>query len=540
MQCIRGKVISCGIVAEGKVFFYDNEATAVALKRVDDSGNEIKRYLGAVRKVMSELDELYEKAILDLGREAAEIFMAQKLIVCDEEYKTSVEYIINSKSVCAEYAVKCTKDKFMAMFNTMEDEYFRVRSADVKDASERVISALAGNENGIMLTEPSIIVAKELTPSEIVNLDKRMVLGFVLENASANSHAAILARTMGISMITDVKPDRDWDGKNGVIDAKNGLFYVEPEEKLLVDLRKIRGICCQGNSAAEYIQATDNKMITAKDGRIIRLCANINSIFDAKEAIAAGADGAGLLRTELLFLGRKECPTEEEQLRLYKELVVSFAGKPVIIRTLDIGADKTAGYIEGIHENNPALGVRGIRLCFEKEDIFKTQLRAILRAAQYGMVGLMFPMITTTDEVIRAKKLVGKAEAELASEKLKYGKVKIGIMIETPAAALMSAELAELVDFFSIGTNDLTQYTLAADRQNGRLAGLYDENNPAVIKLIEMVIKNAHEKGIKAGICGEAAAVVEGFAGKLIDMGIDEISVSPAYISKIRKVLLED
>ena len=540
MECRRGRIASEGIAVYGKIVICDSIAndTVQNLAVAADAEFEINRYSEAVLKVCAELDLLYNKTIAELGEIEAQIFTAHKLLVCDEGYRKSVEDIIRNESVCAEYAVACTRDKYVTMFDAMEDEYLKARSADIRDISEHLISVLtAAADNMTTLTEPSIIVAKELTPSETIKLDRRLVLGFVMETAADNSHVAILARSMVVPMLTGVKADKDWNGRIGAIDADNGYFYVEPDEEVSEKLRVAAEVYKKQKGQQKVVK---NKQIVAKDGRKIMLCANVGSIEDVDAALEVGADGIGLFRTELLFLGREDYPTEEEQFEVYRCVAEKFKGKPVTIRTIDIGADKKANYMGLCHEDNPALGMRGIRLCLEKKDIFKTQLRAILRAAAYGKIAVMFPMITTVDEVLRVKALLCEAKAELKNEAYEYGEVELGVMIETPAAALISDELAEHVDFFSIGTNDLTQYTLAADRQNGRLAELYDVNNPAVIKLIDMTIKNAHARGIRVGVCGEAAATDIVFAKRLVDMGVEELSVSPVFFTKIRECLAHD
>ena len=539
MECNRGKIVSEGIAAaRGKIVFCGDLWREIKRGMSLDIELEVSRYNAAVTSVCAELDKLYEKASIELGENGAEIFKAHKLLVCDEGYRKSVEDIIRNESVCAEYAVACTRDKYVAMFDDMGDGYLKARSADIRDISEHLISVLtAAADNMTTLTEPSIIVAKELTPSETIKLDRRLVLGFVMETAADNSHVAILARSMVVPMLTGVKVDKDWNGRIGAIDADNGYFYVEPDEEVSEKLRVAAEVYKKQKGQQKVVK---NRQIVAKDGRKIMLCANVGSIEDVDAALEVGADGIGLFRTELLFLGREDYPTEEEQFEVYRCVAEKFKGKPVTIRTIDVGADKKADYMGLCHEDNPALGMRGIRLCLEKKDIFKTQLRAILRAAVYGKIAVMFPMITTVDEAFRVKALLCEAKAELKNEAYEYGEVELGVMIETPAAALISDELAEHVDFFSIGTNDLTQYTLAADRQNGRLAELYDVNNPAVIKLIDMTIKNAHARGVRVGVCGEAVATDIVFAKRLVDMGVEELSVSPVFFTKIRECLAYD
>lgn len=536
MECSRGKIVSEGIAVRGKIVFCGGLQREIKRCMALDIELEVSRYNAAVTSVCAELDKLYEKAVAELGENEAEIFNAHKLLICDEGYKKSVEDIIRNEKVCAEYAVACTRDKYVAMFDAMEDEYLKARGADIKDISWRLISVLTGTDNATVLTEPSIIVAKELTPGETIKLDRKMALGFVMETAADNSHAAILARSMGVPMLTGVRADKRWNGQIGAIDAVNGDFYVEPDE---VTLDKLRVAAEAYKKQKEQLKAMKEKHIVTKDGRQIMLCASIGSVEDVDEAIACGAEGVGLFRTEFLFLGRKSYPAEEEQFETYKYVAERFDGKLVIIRTLDIGADKKADYMELCSEENPALGMRGIRLCLERKELFKTQLRAILRAAAYGRVAVMFPMVTAVDEVNRAKELLDEVREELAEELKECGEVEVGIMIETPAAALISDELSGIADFFSIGTNDLTQYTLAADRQNGRLAKLYDAGHPAVLKLIDIVIKNAHAKGIWVGVCGEAAADVK-LAKRFIELGVDELSVAPDSVLGLKGNLSGD
>ncbi|MBO5228433.1 MAG: phosphoenolpyruvate--protein phosphotransferase [Lachnospiraceae bacterium] len=511
MECNRGKIVSEGIAAaRGKIVFCGDLWREIKRGMSLDIELEVSRYNAAVTSVCAELDKLYEKASIELGENGAEIFKAHKLLVCDEGYRKSVEDIIRNESVCAEYAVACTRDKYVAMFDDMGDGYLKARSADIRDISEHLISVLtAAADNMTTLTEPSIIVAKELTPSETIKLDRRLVLGFVMETAADNSHVAILARSMVVPMLTGVKVDKDWNGRIGAIDADNGYFYVEPDEEVSEKLRVAAEVYKKQKGQQKVVK---NRQIVAKDGRKIMLCANVGSIEDVDAALEVGADGIGLFRTELLFLGREDYPTEEEQFEVYRCVAEKFKGKPVTIRTIDVGADKKADYMGLCHEDNPALGMRGIRLCLEKKDIFKTQLRAILRAAVYGKIAVMFPMITTVDEAFRVKALLCEAKAELKNEAYEYGEVELGVMIETPAAALISDELAEL----------------------------YDVNNPAVIKLIDMTIENAHARGIRVGVCGEAAATDIVFAKRLVDMGVEELSVSPVFFTKIRECLAHD
>ena len=431
-----------------------------------------------------------------------------------------------------------TADNFAQMFASMDDDYMRERAADVRDISERLLSILHGKaEQGILADEPAIIVADDLAPSETVQLDKEMVLSFVTVRGSVNSHTAILARTMSIPALigTELSLDADIDGKMGIVDGTNGTFYVDPDPETLDRMRKIQQ---EENEKKELLQTLKGKENITLDGKKIMLYANIGNMKDLATVLQNDAGGIGLFRSEFIYLEKDQFPTEEEQFQIYRTVAETMAGKRVIIRTLDIGADKQCDYFEMAKEENPAMGCRAIRICLTRPEIFKTQLRALLRASAFGKIAIMYPMITSVAEVRRIKEIVNEVEEELSSQGIAYGRPEQGIMIETPAAVMISDMLAEEVDFFSIGTNDLTQYALAIDRQNPSLDEFYDAHHPAVLRMIEMVVENAHKAGIWAGICGELGADLE-LTQKFLAMGVDELSVSPGRILPIRKIVLE-
>ena len=454
----------------------------------------------------------------------------------DADYNDSVYNIINNECVNAEFAVATTGDNFSVMFAEMDDEYFKARAADVKDISERVIDVLSGNtsDNNIM-SEPVIIVAKDLAPSETVQMDKTKLLGFVTKLGSSNSHTAILARTMNIPALIGIEIDSEWNGKTAVIDGRRGLLFIEPDEDTL---EKYKAEIEKDEEAKKLLTNLKGLKDETLDGKQIKLYANIGSVADVANVLANDAAGIGLFRSEFLYLEKTDYPTEEEQFQVYKTVVQNMAGKKVVIRTLDIGADKQVDYFNMDKEENPAMGYRAIRICLDRLDIFKTQLRAIYRASAFGSVAIMFPMIISVDEVIRIKKICEEIKSELSSNGIDYGEVELGIMIETPASVMISDLLAKEVDFFSIGTNDLTQYTLAIDRQNSKLDNIYDSHHEAVLRMIKMVIDNGHKEGIWVGICGELGADMT-LTETFIKMGIDELSVSPSFILPIRKIIRE-
>ncbi|MCF2543531.1 phosphoenolpyruvate--protein phosphotransferase [Lachnospiraceae bacterium BSM-380-WT-5A] len=538
MQGYSGKSVFGGI-AIGKISVYKKNEQQVKRVRTEDTKGELARYEAAKAAAVEQLQELYQKALKEVGEANAAIFEIHQKMLDDGDYNESVENIIETQKVNAEYAVAVTGDNFAQMFRAMDDDYMRERAADVKDISERVLSILNGGQKGKVVTdEPVIIVADDLAPSETVQLEKDMVLSFVTVHGSVNSHTAILARTMAIPALigTEELPlDDTVDGKLAVVDGLNGKIYVEPDAQTLEEMKKRRQAELEKKELLQLLKGKDNVTL---DGKKIMLYANIGNIKDLATVIQNDAGGIGLFRSEFIYLEKDRYPTEEEQFSIYKTAVETMAGKRVIIRTLDIGADKQCEYFKMDKEENPALGYRAIRICLTRPEIFKTQLRALFRASAYGNLAIMYPMITSLWEVKRIKEIVEEVKAELTAEQLEFGNPQQGIMIETPAAVMMSGELAKEVDFFSIGTNDLTQYTLAIDRQNPKLDKFYDAHHPAVLSMIRMTVENAHKAGIWAGICGELGADTS-LTKEFLAMGVDELSVSPGSILPIRKIILE-
>lgn len=538
MQVYSGKSVFGGI-AIGKISVYKKNEQQVKRVRTEDTKGELARYEAAKAAAVEQLQELYQKALKEVGEANAAIFEIHKMMLDDGDYNESVENIIETQKVNAEYAVAVTGDNFAQMFRAMDDDYMRERAADVKDISERVLSVLHGGQKRKVVTdEPVIIVADDLAPSETVQLEKDMVLSFVTVHGSVNSHTAILARTMAIPALigTEELPlDNTVDGKLAVVDGLNGKIYVEPDAQTLEEMQKRQQA---EQEKKELLQLLKGKENVTLDGKKIMLYANIGNIKDLATVIQNDAGGIGLFRSEFIYLEKDNYPMEEEQFSIYKTAVETMAGKRVIIRTLDIGADKQCEYFGMDKEENPALGYRAIRICLTRPEIFKTQLRALFRASAYGNLAIMYPMITSLWEVKRIKEIVEEVKAELTAEQLEFGNPQQGIMIETPAAVMMSGELAKEVDFFSIGTNDLTQYTLAIDRQNPKLDKFYDAHHPAVLSMIRMTVENAHKAGIWAGICGELGADTS-LTKEFLEMGVDELSVSPGSILPIRKIILE-
>ena len=538
MQGYSGKSVFGGI-AIGKISVYKKNEQQVKRVRTEDTKGELARYEAAKAAAVEQLQELYQKALKEVGEANAAIFEIHQKMLDDGDYNESVENIIETQKVNAEYAVAVTGDNFAQMFRAMDDDYMRERAADVKDISERVLSILNGGQKGKVVTdEPVIIVADDLAPSETVQLEKDMVLSFVTVHGSVNSHTAILARTMAIPALigTEELPlDDTVDGKLAVVDGLNGKIYVEPDAQTLEAIKKRRQAELEKKELLQLLKGKENVTL---DGKKIMLYANIGNIKDLATVIQNDAGGIGLFRSEFIYLEKDRYPTEEEQFSIYKTAVETMAGKRVIIRTLDIGADKQCEYFKMDKEENPALGYRAIRICLTRPEIFKTQLRALFRASAYGNLAIMYPMITSLWEVKRIKEIVEEVKAELTAEQLEFGNPQQGIMIETPAAVMMSGELAKEVDFFSIGTNDLTQYTLAIDRQNPKLDKFYDAHHPAVLSMIRMTVENAHKAGIWAGICGELGADTS-LTKEFLAMGVDELSVSPGSILPIRKIILE-
>lgn len=537
MKEYKGKSVFGGI-AIGRIKVYNKSEQQVKRVHIDDTEHEKKRYYAAVDKAAMQLQELYDKAVKEVGEANAAIFEMHQIMLMDDDYKESVENIIDSQHVNAEYAVAQTGDNYAAMFAAMEDEYMRGRSADVKDISERLINILSGfNASSMVSDEPVIIVAEDLAPSETVQLDKDKILSFVSVKGSVNSHTAILARTMGIPALigTPVIPDNDIDGKMGIVDGNSGCLYVDPDNEKLEYYKKKQDEQLKQKELLQLLKGREDITI---DGRKIKLYANIGNVKDVMTVKANDAAGIGLFRSEFIYLERDTFPTEEEQFNIYRTVAENMAGKPVIIRTLDIGADKQCDYFNMDKEDNPALGMRAIRICLTRTEIFKTQLRALYRASAYGNINIMYPMIANMWEIDRIKEIEKEVRDELKQQGIDIGDVQTGIMIETPAAVMQSDELAEKVDFFSIGTNDLTQYTLAVDRQNPKLDSFFDPHHPAVLKMIKMVVDNAHKAGIWAGICGELGADTS-LTREFLKMGVDELSVSPGRILPIRKIILD-
>lgn len=537
MQVFQGKSASGG-VAIGKIFLYQKGEQQVKRLHVEDTEAELARLREAAKEAAEQLQKLYETSVKSIGESGAAIFEVHRMMLEDEGFFGAMENTISTQSVNAEYAVAAAADNFSKMFSEMDDEYMRARGADIKDVAERLLSVLSGGNGGMQkLTEPSVVLADDLMPSETVQLDPKLVLAFVTVHGSLNSHTAILARTMNIPALVGVSVPLvpEWNGKTAVVDGAEGTFCIDPTEEYL---EKMEGRRKQEQEKRELLQTLKGKETITKDGKKIRLYANIGSNRDLGMVLENDAEGIGLFRSEFLYLEKEDYPTEEEQFSVYKTVAETMAGKKVIIRTLDIGADKQAPYFHLKKEENPAMGLRAIRICLTRPDIFKTQLRAVFRAAAYGDLAIMYPMIISVEEVRKIRSLAEEAKRELEAEKLPYGNVEQGIMIETPAAVMVSGELAKEVDFFSIGTNDLTQYTLAIDRQNTELDGFYDAHHPAVLKMIRMVVENAHKAGIWAGICGELGADTS-LTEEFLRMGVDELSVSPGKILPIRRIVRE-
>ena len=534
MEVIQGKSIFGGI-AIGPIYFFTKEQKQVKRTKIEDAAAEIKRYEDACETAKEQLGELYEKALKEVGESGAQIFVVHQMMLEDDDYNDSVKSIIETQMVNAEYAVATTGDNFAAMFAAMEDEYFQARAVDMKDISERVIDVLMGIGEAKSWDEPSIIVAEDLAPSETVQFDKSKLLGFVTKLGSSNSHTAILARTMNIPALIQIDIQEEWNGKMAVIDGFSGEFYIDPEPEIL---EKYQAKKEEQEAHRRLLAEQKGKPTVTKGGKAIKLFANIGSVSDLPAAMSNDAGGIGLFRSEFLYLESETYPTEDEQFKAYKMVAETMAGKKVIIRTLDIGADKQVDYFDLDKEENPAMGLRAIRICLTRPEIFKTQLRALLRASAYGNIAVMYPMIISVEEVRQIKAIMEDVKKELDDAGIAYGNVEQGIMIETPAAAMISDLLAKEVDFFSIGTNDLTQYTLAIDRQNAKLDEFYDPHHEAVLRMIEMVVDNAHKAGIWAGICGELGADME-LTERFLAMGVDELSVSPTFIYPVRQIIRE-
>lgn len=528
---LEGKSVFSGI-AIGKCKIFGKKDQVVKRSKVTDADLEIKRFTQAKEQAKSQLAALYEKALKEVGEANAAIFEVHQMMLDDLDYVESITNMISSQGINAEYAVATTGDNFAEMFAAMDDDYMRERAADVKDISNRVIHILqGGSEQAGLGDQPVIILADDLAPSETVQLDKSKVLSFVTRHGSTNSHTAILARTMNIPALIGVDYPEDAEGHMAVVDGRNGVFLLDPTEE---ELTKYEALRQEEVEKARLLQELKGKENVTKAGRKIALYANIGGVGDVASVLANDAGGIGLFRSEFLYLETEDYPSEEQQFKAYRTVAENMAGKKVIIRTLDIGADKQVDYFGLEHEENPAMGYRAIRICLDRKEIFKTQLRAIYRASYYGNISIMFPMIISVDEVKAAKEMCATVQEELKSEGIPYGKVELGIMIETPAAVMISDLLAKEVDFFSVGTNDLTQYTLAIDRQNPKLDNIYDAHHLAILRMLQMIIDNGHKEGCWVGICGELGADVT-LTDTFIKMGIDELSVSPSMILKVRE-----
>ena len=538
MITIQGKSVFGG-VSIGKLMFYKRNEKVIKREHISDADAEWKRFEAAKGQAVDQLKELYEKALEDVGEANAMIFEIHQMMLEDLDYLESIENIIRSQEVNAEYAVATTADNFAQMFASMDDAYMQGRAADVKDVSERVLDILCGVSAGVKeMTEPCIIAADDLAPSETVQLDKSKVLGFATMYGSSNSHTAILARTMNIPAVIGLGEtlSSQYDGKMAVIDGFTGILYVDPDEETLARMQEKHTKDLEQKELLNQLKGKEN---VTRSGQKINVYANIGNVSDLGAVLKNDAGGIGLFRSEFLYLENSTFPTEEQQFAVYKQVAESMAGKKVIIRTLDIGADKQVDYFNLDKEENPALGYRAIRICLTRPEIFKTQLRALYRAAVYGNLSIMFPMIISVSEVKKIKEIIAQVQAELKAEGIPYKEdVELGVMIETPAAVMVSRELAKEVDFFSVGTNDLTQYTLAIDRQNQKLDTFYDPHHPAVLAMIKMAADNAHAEGKWIGICGELGADLE-LTEEFLKMGLDELSVSPALVLPLRKKIRE-
>ena len=537
MQCFQGKSVYKGI-AMGPVVVLRKNDYQVKRTRIEDAEAEAARVDVALKASQEQLQKLYDKAVKEVGEASAAIFEVHQMMLEDEDYLEAIQSMIRTEQVNAEYAVAVTGDNFAEMFASMDDDYMKARSADIKDISERLVRNLSGQGDvDLSSIEPSVIVADDLSPSETVQMDKDKILAFVTVHGSTNSHTAILARMMNIPALIGVNMNLEelQTGMTAVVDGFGGKVTFEPDEELKA---QTEARMQEEEEKLKLLQELKGKENITLDGRKINIYANIGSVGDIGYVMENDAGGIGLFRSEFLYLGRNDFPTEEEQFQAYKQAVQMMAGKKVIIRTLDSGADKQVDYFNLGNEDNPAMGYRAIRICLKQPEIFKTQLRALLRAAVYGNLSIMYPMITSTEEVKRIYEIVAEVEEELKAQEIQYKIPEQGIMIETPAAAIISDRLAEMVDFFSIGTNDLTQYTLAIDRQNEKLDEFYNPHHEALLRMIQMVVDNAHKCGKWAGICGELGADVT-LTEQFVRMGLDELSVAPSMVLKLRKIVRE-
>ena len=535
MEKYIGKSVLKG-VAVGRIFWYKKQDYHIEKQTVSDIEAEKTRVHEAVEAAKEQLTALYDKALANVGEDHAAIFDIHRMMLEDDDYLEAIDDAVN-EGTNAEYAVEMAQDQFAELFASMDDEYMKARAVDVKDISQRVIRILLGiPEDGIPADEPVILVADDLTPSETVKMDKNKILAFVTVRGSSNSHTAILARSMNLPALVNtagMEPTEEWNGKVGVVDGFNGEFILEPDPDTLDEMVRRKNQWVADLNALEQLKGKDN---VTGDGRRIDIFANIGKVSDADAALESDAGGIGLFRSEFLYLGRDTFPTEEEQYTSYKAVLEKMNGKKVVIRTLDIGADKKVDYFRLDPEENPALGYRAIRICLDRPEIFITQLRAIYRASAYGKASIMFPMIVSLEEVRRIKEIVEQVKEELKVEGYPMGEVELGIMVETPAAALLSEELAKEVDFFSIGTNDLTQYTLAIDRQNPKLDAIYDSHHEAILRMLRLVVENGHKENCWVGICGELGADTS-LTETFLQMGVDELSVAPGMILKVREAI---
>ena len=537
MITCQGKSVFSG-VAIGKIFVYKKADNTVEKYQVEDAAAEFERFKAAQAKAITQLQALYEKTCKDIGEEEAMIFEMHQQLLEDLDYVESIQGIIEGEGLNAEYAVFVTAEQFAAMFIAMNDEYMSGRAVDVKDVSERVISILNGTQVAAeAMDDPVIILAEDLAPSETVQFEKDKLLAFVTQKGSANSHTAILARMMNLPSLvtTDIELELEYNGKMAIVDGFTGKIYIEPDEVTMAEMKEKKK---REDERRRMLQTLKGLPTVTKSGKKVHLYANIGGVEDVDAVLANDSEGVGLFRSEFLYLGREDYPSEEEQFEAYKAVLSKMGGKKVIIRTLDIGADKQADYFNIEKEENPALGFRAIRICLERVDMFKTQLRAIYRASAYGKAAIMFPMIISVSEIVRIKEIVEEVKEELRQNDIPFGDVELGIMIETPAAVIISDQLAAHVEFFSIGTNDLTQYTLAIDRQNQALEPFYNAHHEAVLRMIQMTIENAHAHGAWCGICGELGADME-LTRRFVQMGIDELSVSPPFTLELRQKIRE-
>nr|WP_304971255.1 phosphoenolpyruvate--protein phosphotransferase [uncultured Schaedlerella sp.] len=537
MLKFSGKSVYKGIVL-GPAAVLKNNDFQVKRERSEDPEAEIARVEAAAEKAQEQLQKLYDKAVIEVGEASAAIFEVHQMMLEDDDYRDAISSMIRTEQINAEYAVAVTGDNFSEMFANMDDDYMKARAADIKDISNRLVRNLSGQEDvDFSSMEPSIIIADDLSPSETVQMDKSKILAFVTVHGSTNSHTAILARMMNIPALIGVPMNLDeiHTGQTAIVDGFKAEVVFDPTEELC---RETQSRMQEEQEKAELLQTLKGKENVTLSGKKINIYANIGSVGDVGYVLENDAGGIGLFRSEFLYLGRNDFPTEEEQFQAYRQVVQTMAGKKVIIRTLDIGADKQADYLNLENEDNPALGYRAIRICLKQPDIFKTQLRALLRAAAYGNLSIMYPMIISTEEVQQIYSIVDEVECELNDAGIPYKIPEQGIMIETPASVMISDELAEMVDFFSIGTNDLTQYTLAIDRQNEKLDDFYNPHHKAILRMIQMVVDNAHKHGKWAGICGELGADLE-LTQEFVRMGLDELSVAPSMVLKVRKNVRE-